>query len=47
VKQTVDGVQQDMRAEGDVDAAHDDLTVTDQPAAPAGPQAQEPPVPER
>ena len=46
MKQTVDGVQQDMRAEGDVDAARHDLTVSDQHADPAGPEAQEPPAPE-
>ena len=46
MKQTVDGVQQDMRAEGDVDAAQGDLTVSDQDAALAGPEAKEPPVPE-
>jgi RNA polymerase sigma factor (sigma-70 family) len=46
VKQTVDGVQQDMRAEGDVDAAHAGLIVSSQHADPAGPQARERPAPE-
>ena len=46
MKQTVDGVQQDMRAEGDVDPARHDLTVSYRHADPAGPEAQEPPVPE-
>ncbi len=46
MKQTVDGVQQDVRAEGDVEAAQHDLTVGDQHLDPAGPQDQEPPAPE-
>jgi DNA-directed RNA polymerase specialized sigma24 family protein len=39
VKQTVDGVQQDLRAEADVDAARHDLTAGDQHADPAAPEA--------